>query len=314
MAEASPPSQPLRKLPVFEVVGETYGSFFRYLRYLPQAAFLPIALSVPLYWVSLQSAKRVMIDPSSVVSSVLWSIPINLAFFAIFMLFYVSWYRLCLMGPDGGRPPWFPLPNRRHWRLLGYSLLMIAIQFGIMILGGLAALIVSVLTGALATSGAQPELSGEGISLMVPLVLFIFLLVIFTFLRLSFVFPAVAVDEDYALRHSWRHTKGQTLRLFATLLMTCLPIYVLMMAISIATTPSIFQPPDPGQVQDPVPAIEELQSQMLTSLFVGLPLGLALMALSVGTLAAAFKSVTGWYPGPDPTSPTVPSDPTVPRA
>ena len=314
MAEASPPSQPLRKLPVFEVVGETYGSFFRYLRYLPQTALLPVVLSVPLYWASLQSTKRMMIDPSSAASSLLWSIPINLAFFAIFMLFYVSWYRLCLMGPDAGRPPLFPLPNRRHWRLFGYSLLMMAIFLAIAIFGGVLVLIGGALTGVLTTPGAQPELSGGGVSLMALLTLFLVVLAMYTLLRLWFVFPAAAVDEDYALRHSWGHTKGQTLRLFVALLMTCLPIYVLMMAISIATTPSIFQTADPGQVQDPVLAIEELQSQMLTSLFVGLPLGLAFMALSVGTLAAAFKSVTGWYPGPDSTSPTVSSDPTVPRA
>ncbi|MDJ0935212.1 MAG: hypothetical protein QNJ06_04035 [Kiloniellales bacterium] len=309
MAEASPPSQPLRKLPVFEVVGETYGSFFRYLRYLPQAALLPVVLSVPLYWVSLQSTKQMMIDPSAAASFLLWSIPINLAFFAIFMLFYASWYRLCLMGPNAGRPPWFPLPKRRHWRLLGYSLLMIVIYLVIAIFGGIPVLIGAALTGALTTTGAQPELSGGGVSLLGLWLIFLFVLAIFVMLRLCFVFPAVAVDEDYALRHSWGHTKGQTLRLFVALLMTCLPVYVVMMAISIATTPSIFQRADPGQFQDPVLAIEELQSQMLTSLFVGLPLGLAFMALSVGTLAAAFKSVTGWYPGPDSTSPTVPSDP-----
>ncbi len=308
MAAASPPSQPLRKLPVFEVVGETYGSFFRNLRYLPQAALLPVVLSVPLYWVSLQSTKQMMIDPSAAASFLLWSIPINLAFFAIFMLFYASWYRLCLMGPDAGRPPWFPLPKRRHWRLLGYSLLMIAIYLAIAMFGGIPVLIGAVLTGALTTTGAEPELSGGGVSLLGLWVIFLFVLAIFTLLRLSFVFPAAAVDEDYALRHSWGHTKGQTLRLFVALLMTCLPVYVLMMAISIAATPTIFQTADPGQLQDPVLAVEEFQSQMLTSLVVTLPLGLAFMALSVGTLAAAFKSVTGWYPGPDSTSPTVPSD------
>jgi hypothetical protein len=110
------------------------------------------------------------------------------------------------------------------------------------------------------------------------------------------------------LRNSWRHTKGQTLRLFVALLMTCLPIYVLMMAISLALTPSIFQPMDPGQLQDPVLAVEQFESRMLSSLLVGVPLGLSFMALSIGTVAAAFKSVTGWYPEPDPASTIVPAD------
>jgi len=308
MTEAPPPSQPLQKLPVFEVVGEAYGSFFRYLRYLPQAALLPIVLSVPLYWTSLQNTKRMLVDPTGALGHWLWTIPINLAFFMIFMLFYVSWYRLCLMGPDAGRPPFFPVPNRRHWRLFGYSLLMIAIYLGIVIFGGVPVLIGAALTGLLTTTGTQPEISDGGVLLLVLWGLFLFLLVIFTLLRLSFVFPAAAVDEDYALRNSWSHTKGQTLRLFVALLMTCLPIYLLMMAISVALTPSIFQPMDPGQLQDPVLAIEELESQMLTSLLISFPLGLSFMALSVGTFAIAFKSVTGWYPEPDPASTIVPAD------
>ncbi len=298
MTEAPPPSQPLRKLPVFEVVGETYGSFFRYLRYLPQAVLLPTLLSVPLYWASLQNTKSMMTDPTGATGHMLLTIPINLGFFLIFMLFYVSWYRLCLMGPAAGRPPLFPLPNRRHWRLFGYSLLMIVIYFAIAIIGGLPVVIGAVLTGLLTTTGPQPELSDGGVALLLLWGLFLFVLIIFTLLRLSFVFPAAAVDEDYALRNSWGHTKGQTLRLFVALLITCLPIYLLILTISVALTPSIFTSMEPGQLQDPVLAIEEFENQMLTSLLYSFPLGLSAIALFVGTVAAAFKSVTGWYPAP----------------
>ena len=309
MTEAAPPAEPLQKLPVFAVVSETYGDFFRYLRYLPQAILLPTLLSAPLYWVYLQNMKQMLVDPTGSSTQALLFIPINFGFFLISILFYVSWYRLCLLGPETGRPPLFPLPNRRHWRFLGYTLLMMAIYFAIAVFGSLVVAVGALVTGALTTvPGAQPELSVPAAVLLVLWGLFLFVLIIFMLLRLSFIFPAAAVDENYALRNSWAHTKGQALRLFAAMLMTCLPIYLLMIAISLVLTPSLFEPFDQQQLQDPAQAIELLESQLFTSLLFGLPLGLSIAALFVGTFAAAFKAVTGWYPEPEPASPAVPAD------
>ena len=299
MTQAEVPDQPLQKLPVIPVVQEAYGLFFRYLRYLPQAVLLPVLLAVPLYWVYLQRMKQVLVDPAGVSGQGLVLTAINLGFLLIFLLFYVSWYRLCLLGPEAGRPPLFPLPNRRYWRFLGYTFLMAVVCIVITVLGTLPIIVVGVIAGGLTgMSGSQPEVPVLAGVLMALCGLLLLVLIIFVMLRLSFIFPATAVDEDYTARNSWSHTKGQALRLFATLLMTCLPIYLVMLAVNFAVAPSLFGPIDQQPFQDPVQVIEEIESQLVAAMLFGFPLGLAFTALFVGTVAAAFRAVTGWYPAP----------------
>lgn len=308
MTEAAPPSEPLRKLPVFEIVGEAYGSFFRYLRYLPQAALLPVLLGAPVYWVYWQILQRIALDPAGSGALGLLLFPLYLLLFFSFIIFCVAWYRLTLLGAERGRPPLFPMPKRRHWRFLGYSLLIfviylvIVVFFGVLPLGAIVPLV--------GQDGANLNpAAAVGAGLLVFLWwLLILCLIVFIMLRLSFVFPAAAVDEDYALHNSWAHTKGQVLRFFAALFLVSFPPVVAIMIISLATTPDFMMSPEEQATMDPAQIMAQMEDYFFYSVTVGYVLGLCYWAIVIGAVVAAFKAVTGWYPELEPASPAVPAD------
>lgn len=288
MTQAPPPSPPIQNLPVLRVVAEGYRSFFHYLRYLPQAAFLPILLAVPLYWLNFSIVKRILADPTAVSAEPLIILLVNCLILLVLILFYVSWFRLTLLGPDAGRPPWLPLPRRRHvcfvWK--GFLILLICLGLGIAIL-----ILVNLLS---ALVPKPPESLAKALSFAASLIPS--LIILFVMLRLGFVFPALAVDEPYGLRNAWAHTKGQTLRLFAAFLLTALPLYLLMIIVTFVMSPELLTPIDPRTPQDPAVIIEQIESSWLVSTLVGLPLGLCFVAVLVGAFSAAFRITTGWYP------------------
>ena len=293
MTQAPPPSQPVRKLPVFRTVAEGYGSFFRYLRYLPQAALLPVLLTLPLYRLYFDNLKEMVAEPAGASLQPLIILLFNVAFVLIIVLFYVSWFRLTLLGPDAGRPPWFPLPRRRHLCFLWKGFLVVLIYLGI----GIVTFLSFILLMTLGSSVPSPF--AELLSILwslVPLVAFLLVTI-----RFCFVFAAVSVDEPYGLRNAWAHTKGQTLRLFAAVLLTSLPLYLLTIVMTLVVNPELIEPLDPQAPQDPAVVIEQLESTWLSSMLVGLPLGLCFVAIVIGTISAAFKATTGWYPAEPPT-------------
>ena len=308
MTEATPPSEPLRKLPVFAVVGEAYGAFFRYLRYLPHAALLPILIGAPVYWAYWRILQRITLDPAGSGALGLLLLPLYLLLFFSFVIFCVAWYRLNLLGPERGRPPLFPMPKRRHWRFLGYSLLIVVIYLAIVVLFGflpMAALFPLLGQDEAAMNSAT---AAGGVLLVLVWMLVLFCLIVFMMLRLSFVFPAASVDEDYALHNSWAHTKGQVLRFFAALFLVSFPPVLAIMIFALATTPEFMMSPDGPAATEPALVIAQMEDYFLYSVSVGYVLGLCYWAIVIGAVVAAFKGITGWYPEPDPASPTVPAD------
>ena len=305
MTEATPPSEPLQKLPVFAVVGAAYGSFFRYLRYLPQAALLPVLLGAPLYWAYWKILQQVTLDPAGSGALGLLLLPLYVLLFFAFVIFCVAWYRLNLLGADRGRPPLFPVPKRRHWLFLGYSLLILVVYLAIVLFFGvlpLAALAPLIGQDAATLNPA----AALGIGLLVPLWgLALFCLVVFVVLRLSFVFPAASVDEDYALHNAWAHTKGQVLRFFAALFLVSVPPVLGIMIFSLATPPELTGPQGDPAATDPAQIIAQMEDGLLYFVFVGYLLGLCYWAIVIGAVVAAFKGLTGWYPEPNPATPAV---------
>ncbi|CAN0410775.1 unnamed protein product, partial [Ectocarpus sp. 13 AM-2016] len=62
------------------------------------------------------------------------------------------------------------------------------------------------------------------------------ILLIYPAMRLSLVFPAVAIDQELGLKGSWRLTANQGPRLFATTLLTGLPVAFVLGALFVFTT------------------------------------------------------------------------------
>ena len=310
MTEAMPAGQPRQKLPVFQVVGETYKSFFRHLLYLPQAALLPILVGAPLYWAYWQILKGMMLGAPGGASQAILLVPIYFVLIFTFVIFFVAWYRLELLGADREQPPIFPLPRRRHWRFVGYTLLIFLIYLAIGLVFGV--LPMAALAPELGPDGAAMAQT-TGLALLLPVWwLVLFCVIIFIVLRLSFVFPAVSVDEAYSLSDSWRHTKGQTLRLFAALFLVSIPPVTAIMIFSLATSPDFMMSPEGPAGMAPEQIVAEMEDHFLRSLIGGYVLGLLYWAILIGAMVAAFKVLTGWYPEPESAAPTVPSDSPTP--
>ena len=208
-----------------------------------------------------------------------------------YTFFGVAWHRLTLLGPVAGAPPLLPAWRQRHWRFLGYLLAVMLIGYGAI-----------AIVFSLAFAVVQPELEAmsAGLGLMI-----VAAAAILTFImaRLSFVFPAVSVDEVYRLRHAWTHTKGQGLRLIGATFLAAAPMVALVWAASAILGALLFAAPVamPGQeglspeAQAQAFVAANLGALMLTQA-IGAAINYVLMALMVSVISIAFRTCTGWVP------------------
>ena len=168
-----PPPQAVQDLPVGDTVKAAYSSVFGRFAELIRAALAPIVVSFLLYGLRLAAGDNPAV---AVLAELLLLLP--------YTLFAVAWHRVVLLGPAATPAPMVPVWRKRHWRFLGYTLIVTAISYGFSLLYG-------PLITPLATDSSVISLP-EALLLM-----FMLLLGTYVILRLSFVFPAVAVDESY---------------------------------------------------------------------------------------------------------------------
>ena len=246
-------------LPVFESVSEAYRTVWSLIGYLPTAAALPFLLSLLL-------TIPIVIQPDGQgLGQISW------LFEAVpYTLFAVAWHRLVLLGPQIAPPRvafnWAP----RHWRFLGYALLLTA--------GGVVVMVTvfSLAGPGQAASGAGP-LAALG------------LMIAFGYLaiRLCLVLPAAALDENYRLQHAWAHTQGQGLRLMAIFVVAMIPVVfasLLVMGLVLGSSAAETVPtPGGGRA-------------LVAQLALG-ALGYVGSAVSTTIFAQAFHRLAGWYPG-----------------
>ena len=279
MSDATPPREALRKLPVIETAKEAYARVFGNPRLLARASLAPFCLSLALIALG-------------------FTVPVvsMLGYFIGFLgllpytFFGVAWHRLTLLGPVAGAPPLMPAWAPRHWRFLGYLL-------ATMLIGSAATAVVFSL-GLMAIrpeSGSLPAVAG-----LMPLAGFA--IVAYVMIRLSFVFPAVAVDESYRLRHAWTHTKGQGLRLLGATIIAAVPMVALVWGVSAVLGALLIAGPAPGQDGVPVPAqmaafVDTNLAALMLIQTVTAAINYVLMALMVSVISIAFRTCTGWVPG-----------------
>jgi hypothetical protein len=281
MSDATPPRAALRKLPVIETAKEAYTRVFGNPRLLVRASLVPFCLSLALIALGLSVP---VVSALGYLFAILTLLP--------YTLFGVAWHRLTLLGPTAGAPPLLPSWRQRHWRFLGYLL-------AVMLIGsGATAVVVS-----LGLAVLQPESDSlrTGLSLM-PVAGFA--IVAYVMARLSFVFPAVSVDEDYRLRHAWTHTKGQGLRLIGATVLAAVPMVVLVWVVSSILGALLFTEPAaaPGQSDLPPGAlmaafVDANRGALLLTQAITAAINYVLMALMVSVISIAFRTCTGWVPG-----------------
>lgn len=280
MSDTAPPREALRKLQVIETVTEAYARVFGNPRLLARASAIPFSLSIAL--IALGFSMPVT-SSLGVLFTILGLLP--------YTFFGVAWHRLTLLGPIAGAPPLLPAWKQRHWRFLGYLLAVMLIGYGAI-----------AMVFSLAFAVVQPEM--EATSAGLGLMIFAGAAILaFVMARLSFVFPAVSVDESYRLRHAWTHTKGQGLRLIGATLLASAPMVALIWAVSGILSALLLADPAavPGLDSLPTEARAEafieanLGALMLTQA-IGAAINYALMALMVSVISIAFRTCTGWVP------------------
>jgi len=195
---------------------------------------------------------------------------------AAYSHFGVNWYRIVLLGPAGLVRPMLRW-DARHWRVFAYAAginaATLIVQFPLTI--------------------ALPSLAS-----------LIALLVFYVTARLSFVFPALAVEERYTLAHSWRHTQGQGVRLTIALLLAGLPLYlgvtiivgelfVALIGVPIAAVAAL-GPENAESVGEILAQVSPFA--VIAVMFAFHALVMVVLAVMFTIVAMAFRTCTGWVP------------------
>jgi hypothetical protein len=276
----SPPETAVQLLPVLGSIKETYAAVFGQSALFIKAVAFPLLLSTILwhFWDLLSDVESVILGVSAFYIDL-----IPYAFFG------VAWHRLTLLGPDEGRPPLLPRPSRRHVIFFALAAIVTSIYH-------LPLRIIEIAAeqgwslSSLDTGEFLFWLSSVG---MVLIVVVFYLGIPYLMFRLSFVFPAAAVDERYRLRHSWRHTRHEGVRLLLLGGTVGAPAYLLVLLISVQLD-AVFGIYDPTK---------ELSFGSIDGIVYGVVAYVLLPALSyvpialvISAISLAFRICTGWVP------------------
>ncbi len=231
------PQQDARILPIGKTVADAYRAVFGHLPAFARAAFVPYLITLALALLALDAESSVL-----PLLGLLDVVP--------FTLFAVAWHRQVLLGPRAGAPAFRPSWKTRHWFFLAYSLVVDVV--GLV----LPAVFLNVTLG--------------------PLVFVMIAIAFYIWIRINFVFPAVAVDERYGFRHAWRHTEGHVWRLMATIVLASLLPGLLLGTMAMTGVP--------------------INSYLAGGLSVALIY--LITGVKVAVFSIAFRTCTGWVPGP----------------
>ena len=266
MTDVIPPAA-VRPLPARETMLQSYRFVFGHPKPLAQALALPFLIEGILWLCSF-----VVSDSENWVSRLIWEcfdlIPAT--------IFGVAWHRYTLLGPSAGSPPIFALPERRHLRFYLYAFVIsFILLFPILVIEGQKEVV---------EGFAEHDSSRSQIFLFLVLVVF-GVLIPYIMGRLSFVLPAVSVDEMYSFSDSWRHTRRQGLRIWALILAMYFPVVIVFGAI-FTILEFVFDAS--GQAGNTVYEV--------VFFLVGVVREYLPMALIVTAISLAFKTCTGWVP------------------
>ena len=277
-ASRQPPPGPVRDLPIGEVLAAGFRSvFIEHRALLPQAVLLPFLLSIVMTSIGAAGPGSFPVRLDDTAGSRIY----ELSWFAIlgatlpYIWFAVTWHRLVLLGASEARPTWISMWGARHWRFFGHCLLLGAVTVAWFITALLAFAMFNLFVSSLGGGSATLILLGGGIVAA-------FVGLGWLYARLSFVFPAAAVDEAYRTVESWNHTRRQGLRVLLAMASATLPF----LALSILLSPLLLGP-DVAPISD--------LSYALT-VFLRLGLGYLAAAVGVSVLALSFTACTGWIP------------------
>ncbi|MCZ4281388.1 hypothetical protein O4H49_11405 [Kiloniella laminariae] len=229
-------------------------------------------------------------NPGSAVQQLALSFATTLFSLLIFLQFYICWIRFLYKGESSMKSGLITSLQKRNWIALGKFLLLVIASYIV------AAVFMIIF--AFALEDFIPEFVKVGFFLVL-------LAIYFTlFLRFSYVIPAAALDEPYSFGDSWRHTRGQSLKLFVSFFLLALILFIALFILAIVLfllsgLISLFFPMM-GGIENLVPF---LIGMMTTYRFLYLQLPLQLFAVVItffmflpylNMLLYCFRTNTGW--------------------
>ena len=277
MSDVIPPAV-VRLLPAREVAIDSYRFVFAHSTDLARALALPFLIEIILRF-------GAFVTPNSGI----WAYPIlwECLYVIPATIFGVAWHRLALLGQLAGKPSVVAALQRRHLRFYLFALAIALLYF-----------FVTMMFHSLETAyvgSSEPETPQSDVLFYVAIVIF-GLLLPYVAGRLSFVFPAISVDEEYGFRDTWRHTRRQGLRLWALLLAMFLPT-AFVFGVIIPALDRAFHMDRPS-AEIPESIVANMAYEILGFL-IGFVSEYLKMALVVTAISLAFKTCTGWVPAED---------------
>lgn len=195
------------ELPVFPIVARSLALPFKYLPELVRFGGIPFALILV---ASALSFLLVREDASRNATSALMAV----AHFVLFTPFAVTWSKLAIFGrPAIATDPPFAYSRTQWLYLLATAVMMISL---VIIAGPSAALL------------RYGQRNFDNQVMMVAGMLLVAGLILFAigFVRLAFVFPAIAIRKYAGISAAWNQTRGNIERLAAIIVLSYAPYYV----------------------------------------------------------------------------------------
>ncbi|HEY9158720.1 hypothetical protein [Candidatus Binatus sp.] len=195
------------ELPIFPIVAESLGLPFKYLPELVKYGGIPFLLTLAARAISFLLARE---DASRYATGVLM-----VAHFVLFTPFSVTWSKLAIYGrPAIATDPPFAYSRTQWLYLLATAVMMISLA----ILVGPSA--------ALLRYGQRnfdhQVITAAGVLLVAGLILFAI-----GFVRLAFVFPAIAIRKYAGISAAWKQSRGNIERLAAIVILSIAPFHVI---------------------------------------------------------------------------------------
>ena len=251
----------MQKIPVFQTVGRAYGfAFGRYLSIL-SVVWLPLLillvlgyfLVLPRFPEMLRIFSQIAQHPNDNAANteLLTQFNRSAAYLQLFNLVELAFGVVMLSGitkealalRTGSRFYYLQFGSSELYVLVAV-ILMVVIIFGVMIaafLGGLLVGLIGVLAAGAAGSGSGPTAAQAIIALIVGLAVFVG--AFYVLARSLFLLVPVSIAENIVgIGRSWQLAHGNVLRIFATLLLTLLPLALIeLVVVAALAVPVIMQ-------------------------------------------------------------------------
>lgn len=261
------------KLPVWQIVLQTYGFVFGNLGALFRVGLIPMAVYgalIMLIQVDLQTeefrriAEGEVFVPISGLTGILFALPV--------LLFATAWHRYSI-SRDPAMTGVFSLRlGKAELVFLGYGILVYAMIF-------IAGIAIGIVGGVLAAFVGQ--------WFMVVMVFAVIAVMSVFLIRLTLVFPAAAIGATAGIKDSWRATRGSFWRILAITFLVLLPIGVVSLIVA-TTFDTVGLITGHGSA-----APDQLEQAIRITSFINLLSYWIYIGISIGALSFIYKFLAG---------------------